>query len=190
MNVILVFFPFTETVGALDLGGASTQLALEVPKDHEFTSGLFSQSSGMWREDDVTSLELYSRNYSVYSQSSLCYGVLEVIKRYESMLIEENETTESHTLESPCQPLGYTTVVKADNVFNSPCSQNRTTNVQEWTLNGTSDYAKCSNLIERLFNITYCQSHFLPPTCFSNHGQPSLENQDFMVMEYFFFLMM
>ena len=175
----------SETVGALDLGGASTQLALQVPSGHEVMSNLTSKSNGMWREDDVCNLQLYSQNYSVYSQSSLCYGVLEVIKRYESMLIVESETNGSNILESPCQPLGYSSVVRADNVFNSPCSQNRSTSIlQEWILNGTSNYNQCSELIERLFNSTYCQSHFLPPTCFSNHDQPSLENQDFLVNIY------
>ncbi|XP_046642551.1 ectonucleoside triphosphate diphosphohydrolase 1-like isoform X4 [Daphnia pulicaria] len=174
-----------ETVGALDLGGASTQLALQVPSGHEVMSGLTTKSNEMWREDDVCNLQLYSQNYSVYSQSSLCYGVLEVIKRYESMLIVESGTNGSNVLESPCQPLGYSTVVKADNIFNSPCSQNRSTSVQEWTLNGTSNYHQCFELIERLFNSTYCQSHFLPATCFSNEGQPSLNNQDFLAFSSF-----
>ncbi|EFX73869.1 hypothetical protein DAPPUDRAFT_57727, partial [Daphnia pulex] len=166
--------PEHQTVGALDLGGASTQLALQVPSGHEVMSG----------EDDVCNLQLYSQNYSVYSQSSLCYGVLEVIKRYESMLIVESGTNGLNVLESPCQPLGYSTVVKAD-IFNSPCSQNRSTSVKEWTLNGTSNYHQCFELIERLFNSTYCQSHFLPATCFSNEGQPSLKNRDFLAFSSF-----
>lgn len=143
-----------------------------------------SKSGGMWREDDVSNLELYSQKYSVYSQSSLCYGLLEVIKRYQSMLIVEGENNGLKILESPCQPIGHSMVVKANNVFNSPCSENRSTSDQEWTLKGTSNYLKCSNIIESLFNATYCQSHFLPETCFSNQGQPSLENQDFLVRIY------
>lgn len=145
---------------------------------------LTSKSSGSWREDDVCSIELYNQNYSVYSQSSLCYGLLEVIKRYQSMLIVQGESSGLKILESPCQPLGYSAVVNANNVFDSPCSENRSISHQEWTLNGTSDYIKCANLIESLFNATYCQSHFLPTTCFSNQGQPSLENQDFFVWIY------
>lgn len=170
-----------ETAGALDLGGASTQLAMEMRNGQGNVSGLLSQSNNLWREYNVRDLQLYGRNYSVYSHSSLCYGVFEVIKRYESMLIVDSETNGTNVLDSPCQPLGYSTVVKADRVFNTPCSQNRSTNVQQWTLNGTSNYAQCSTLIQRLFNLTYCQSHFLPQTCFSAEGQPSLESQDFMV---------
>lgn len=174
-----------ETVGALDLGGASTQLALEMSSGHETMMNSTSKSGGMWREDDVSNLELYSQNYSVYSQSSLCYGLLEVIKRYQSMLIVEGENNGLKILESPCQPIGHSIVVKANNVFNSPCSENRSTSDQEWTLKGTSNYLKCSNIIESLFNATYCQSHFLPETCFSNQGQPSLENQDFLAFSSF-----
>lgn len=175
----------TETVGALDLGGASTQLAMEIRNSHQNVSGLLSQSNNLWREYNVNDLMLYGRNYSVYSHSSLCYGVFEVIKRYESMLIVQAETTGTNVVDSPCQPLGYTQVVKADRVFNTPCSQNRSTSVEQWTLNGTSDYLQCSSLIERLFNLTYCQSHFLPQTCFSDEGQPSLESQDFMAFSTF-----
>ena len=164
------------------MGGASTQLAMEVSNGHKIMSGLVSRSDGMWREDDVSNLELYGNNHSVYSQSSLCYGVLEVIKRYESMLIVEAGSVESKYLESPCQPRGHSVIVKAEKVFNSPCSQNRTNAIEEWTLNGTSNYLQCSGLIERLFNYTYCHSNFLAPTCFSNHGQPSLENEDFVVI--------
>lgn len=172
---------FAETVGALDLGGASTQISMEVPNSHKHASRLISLSSDVWREHEVNALELYSSNYSVYSHSSLCYGVLEVIKRYESMLIADAGTSPLTILNSPCQPLGYTNEVKAEQIFSSPCSQNRSNSLQEWTINGTSNYLECSNLIGRLFDTTYCQSHFLPQTCFSNPGQPPVAEEEFVV---------
>lgn len=153
---------------------------MEVPKRHK--SGSINPTNGVARENEVKNLNLYSSSYSVYSHSSLCYGVSEVVKRYESMLIVDTETTPLEVLNSPCQPLGYTTEVKADNIFSSPCSQNRTNNVQQWTIKGTSNYADCSSLIERLFDTEYCQSHFLPQTCFSNSDQPPVEQENFVVI--------
>jgi hypothetical protein len=49
-----------------------------------------SEAGSRWGEDadPVAVLSLYGRNYSVYSQSSLCYGVLEVFRRYQAMIIQ------------------------------------------------------------------------------------------------------
>ena len=184
----LVFsYNYTATVGAMDLGGASTQFSLEIPLRDIKQLKLFGQPSGVWRENGVDNLELYGKNYSVYSQSSLCYGVLEVIKRYQSMLIATANESQS-IIQSPCQPTGFSQSIKAEQIYNTPCAQNRTsspTQVQVWTFNGTSNYSQCSLLVEQLFNTSFCQSHFLPPTCFSNPGQPSVSEHEFLVHTFF-----
>lgn len=175
------------TVGAMDLGGASTQFSLEIPLRDIKQLELFGQPSGVWRENGVDNLELYGKNYSVYSQSSLCYGVLEVIKRYQSMLIATANESQS-IIQSPCQPTGFSQSIKAEQIYNTPCAQNRTsspTQVQVWTFNGTSNYSQCSLLVEQLFNTSFCQSHFLPPTCFSNPGQPSVSEHEFLAFSSF-----
>lgn len=158
-----------------------------MPSDREIELGLLGQSNGIWREDALNSLKLYGRNYSVYSQSSLCYGVLEVIKRYQSMLIAKSDKSQS-IIQSPCQPVGFSQAIKAEQIYSTPCAQNKTNSpIQVWTFNGTSDYLQCSSLIGSLFNTSFCQSNFLPPTCFYNPGQPSVENQEFFVCLLFSF---
>ena len=49
------------------------------------------------------------------------------------------------------------------------------------TLNGTSNADLCAVYLDRLFNATYCQSQFLNDTCFTNHDQPPLDGQPFLV---------
>ena len=64
------------SVGALDLGGASTQISFipnhtqTVPKDFHFD------------------LSLYGHNYSLYTHSFLCYGVNEATLRLQAILVE------------------------------------------------------------------------------------------------------
>jgi len=59
-------------VGALDLGGASTQIAFEISEEVE---------------DNVMELKLYGQTYRLYSQSFLCYGQDQFLKRLLAQLI-------------------------------------------------------------------------------------------------------
>ncbi|KAA3673084.1 apyrase, partial [Paragonimus westermani] len=66
-----------DTVGSLDLGGASTQIAF-VAKTRPPT-----REASM----DYYPLELFGRQYSVYSHSFLCYGKNEFERRIQASLI-------------------------------------------------------------------------------------------------------
>lgn len=57
----------------MDCGGASTQIAFEVPfkKQHR----------------EFRSLKLYGRFYNVFSRSYLCYGMNEAFNRYIMLLL-------------------------------------------------------------------------------------------------------
>lgn len=62
------------TVGALDMGGASTQITFytpetDIPSDYK---------------EDIT---LYGQNYTVYTHSYLCYGINEGIRKYQAKLV-------------------------------------------------------------------------------------------------------
>lgn len=64
------------TIGSLDLGGASTQIAFEPnPADVNVNS------TGM------SSLQLYGKQYNVYSHSFLCYGKEQATFRNLAMLV-------------------------------------------------------------------------------------------------------
>lgn len=62
------FSPGRPTVGALDFGGASTQITFATQEDVE-------------DEDDMMKLRLYGHEYSLYTHSFLCYGQDQMLKR-------------------------------------------------------------------------------------------------------------
>jgi len=64
------------TVGALDMGGASTQITFYSP-DH-------AHIPDNYRKD----MTLYGNNFTVYTHSYLCYGINEAIRQYQAILVK------------------------------------------------------------------------------------------------------
>lgn len=67
--------PSRPTVGALDFGGASTQITFETRDKIE-------------DDADMIRLRLYGYEYSVYTHSFLCYGQGQVLKRLLAHLVK------------------------------------------------------------------------------------------------------
>lgn len=67
--------PSKPTVGALDFGGASTQITFETRDKIE-------------DDTDMIRLRLYGYEYSVYTHSFLCYGQGQVLKRLMAHLVK------------------------------------------------------------------------------------------------------
>ena len=63
------------SLGALDLGGASTQITF-IPQEPASIPALYSEQ-----------LDLYGSQYSVYTHSYLCYGVTEAYRQYMAHLV-------------------------------------------------------------------------------------------------------
>ncbi|VDL94839.1 unnamed protein product [Schistocephalus solidus] len=74
--------PVSETVGALDLGGASSQISF-VPKPETIEANLSDYKS------QVANLQLFGETYRLYSSSFLCYGTEASRMRYLAALIEK-----------------------------------------------------------------------------------------------------
>lgn len=67
--------PGRDTVGALDFGGASTQITFE-------TSDRVEDKSNRME------LRLYGQNYSIYTQSFLCFGRDQVLRQLLAHLVK------------------------------------------------------------------------------------------------------
>ncbi|XP_040081530.1 ectonucleoside triphosphate diphosphohydrolase 2 isoform X2 [Oryx dammah] len=135
------FRPRKGTLGAMDLGGASTQITFETASPAEDPA-------------NEVQLRLYGQWYRVYTHSFLCYGRDQVLRR---LLASALQTHGSH----PCWPQGYSTHVMLREVFESPCTAaqqprafNRSTRV---SLAGSSDPALCRGLVSQLFNSSSCR---------------------------------
>jgi hypothetical protein len=72
----LDFFLTSETVGALDMGGASTQITY------------LPDSSVTLPLEYSKELLLYGSTYNVYTHSFTCYGLMEAHRRYLGQLVK------------------------------------------------------------------------------------------------------
>ncbi|XP_044848843.1 ectonucleoside triphosphate diphosphohydrolase 8-like isoform X1 [Mauremys mutica] len=151
-------------VGALDLGGASTQITFH---------------PGRAIEDNSTEVlfRLYGTNYSLYTHSYLCYGENQALKKLIASLREENLT--SQQISHPCYPKGYEENVTAAALYDSPCVPAPAAHdpSQILTVRGTGAPAECRSAIQKLFNFTACGAN---RTCgFNGVYQPPEHGQFF-----------
>ncbi|XP_058399594.1 ectonucleoside triphosphate diphosphohydrolase 1 isoform X1 [Diceros bicornis minor] len=145
-----------ETYGALDLGGASTQITF-VPQNNSIES-----------PDNALRFRLYGKNYSVYTHSFLCYGKDQALMQ---KLAKDIQGTNG-TLRDPCFHPGYTKVMNISDLYKSPCTKKFETTLQlhQFQIQGTGNYQQCQQSILQLFNNSYCpysqcsfNGIFLPP---------------------------
>ncbi|KAL2297926.1 hypothetical protein Nmel_016881, partial [Mimus melanotis] len=173
----------TEVLGALDLGGASTQITFQpgVPVEDRNTSVFF---------------RLYGTNYSLYSHSYLCYGQSQALKMLLAALHQVPRGTgaaqpprhavahlplpcwasSSAQISHPCYPWGYQENLTVAELYDSPCvrapSSARPGLVLRVT--GTGDPAVCSMAVQRLFNFS-CGAQW--PCGFNGVYQPPVRGQ-------------
>ncbi|KAK2514162.1 ectonucleoside triphosphate diphosphohydrolase 8 [Columba livia] len=155
--------PAEDLVGALDLGGASTQITF-LP--------------GTTTEDSSTRalLRLYGTNYSIYTHSYLCYGQKQALKMLVASLHQGNLS--SQHISHPCYPSEYQENVTTAELYNSPCvhAPNTSSPAQVLTVTGTGDPVACSIAVQKLFNIS-CGAN---RTCgFNGVYQPPVRGQFF-----------
>ncbi|KAM9271128.1 ectonucleoside triphosphate diphosphohydrolase 8-like [Morus bassanus] len=150
-------------VGALDLGGASTQIT--------FLPGTIIDDSRT-----RALLRLYGTNYSIYTHSYLCYGQKQALKMLMASLHQSSPS--APRMSHPCYPKGYQENITTADLHDSPCVQAPSTSspAQVLTVMGTGDPEACSAAIQNLFNFT-CGAN---RTCgFNGVYQPPVQGQFF-----------
>ncbi|KAI8486470.1 Ectonucleoside triphosphate diphosphohydrolase 3 [Branchiostoma belcheri] len=175
------------TYGALDMGGASTQITFVPPSD--VTIPL----------EDATLLRLYGVDYHVYAHSFLCYGRVEAERRFfANLVVASNYTSE---VENPCAPSGYNHTLPASYLFEAPCSQGKQAlltwgsevtfpdhlDVAEtnFTMVGSSSYAGCVAHVDKLYNFSEPCDY---ASCsFNGVYQPSLHG-NFQAFSFFYYV--
>ncbi|NXI34107.1 ENTP8 diphosphohydrolase, partial [Galbula dea] len=130
--------------GALDLGGASTQISF-MPEG----------SVANWNE--VCKFRLYGYNYNIYTHSYLCYGQNEMLKRLAKELIEVRGELE---VNHPCYPKDYNETISLSSLSTSPCTNQSDPHLilsdRNVTLEGRGNASKCLAAIRKLFNFSAC----------------------------------
>ncbi|XP_067248699.1 ectonucleoside triphosphate diphosphohydrolase 3 [Chanodichthys erythropterus] len=160
-----------KTVGSLDLGGASTQIAFATSDDA--------------KGEDIIKVSLYGYEYNIYTHSFLCYGKNEAEKRVLAKLSKQSTNWTSVT--HPCYPSGYDISFLAEDIFGSECTKkevpSRYSPKRNITFFGQSNPEQCKALVRSIFDLTSCQG---AENCsFDGVYQPPLSG-DFMAYAGFY----
>uniref|UniRef100_A0A8C3C6P2 Ectonucleoside triphosphate diphosphohydrolase 8 n=1 Tax=Cairina moschata TaxID=8855 RepID=A0A8C3C6P2_CAIMO len=158
-------------LGALDLGGASTQISF-MPKGSVIN----------WNE--TSRFMLYGYNYNIYTHSYLCYGQNEMVKRLAKELILESSS--STRVEHPCYPKDYNETISLSSFHTSPCTNASDPRLspsdRNVTLEGRGNASGCLVAIRKLFNFSACgQSQ---DCTFDGVYQPPISGQFFLSSSY------
>ncbi|XP_015231427.1 PREDICTED: ectonucleoside triphosphate diphosphohydrolase 1 isoform X1 [Cyprinodon variegatus] len=133
-----------ETTGALDLGGASTQISF-VSHDYDISE---SPSNSM-------TFRLYGNDYNLYTHSFLCYGKDQVLR----MALAKQTQLGPSTILDPCFHPGYTTTRNYSSLYDSPCVSGRRPREAptNFSHKGEGNFTKCQEVVKSLFNTTACK---------------------------------
>uniref|UniRef100_F6U3Z1 Ectonucleoside triphosphate diphosphohydrolase 8 n=1 Tax=Monodelphis domestica TaxID=13616 RepID=F6U3Z1_MONDO len=166
--------PATKMLGALDLGGASTQISF-------FPSGSIADPT------TASHFRLYGFNYTIYTHSYLCYGQAQAQKQVIVKLTQESQGTPGR-IQHPCFHKGFEEKVTAQSIYDSPCTaylQPSGVNLnQEMILVGTGNVTKCRQAIRAIFNFTACGPHH--SCAFNGTYQPDVNGQFFAFSAFYY----
>ncbi|XP_052414693.1 ectonucleoside triphosphate diphosphohydrolase 8 isoform X1 [Carassius gibelio] len=158
-------------IGALDLGGSSTQISF-TPKDP------------VKNPDSAFNLQLYGYKYEVYTQSYLCYGKDQALKKIQVYLHKTNGS--SSVISHPCYHVGYSISVTLADLYNSPCvvKPNNFNPTATVIFSGTGNSSLCLSLMEKIVNLSDCA--FSPECGFNGVYQPLVNGEFFAFSAYFY----
>ncbi|OBS77993.1 hypothetical protein A6R68_19619, partial [Neotoma lepida] len=119
-----------ETFGALDLGGASTQITF-VPLNNTIEA-----------PENSLQFRLYGEDYTVYTHSFLCYGKDQALWQKLAKDIQAR----------------YEKAVNVSELYSTPCTKRfeKKLPFDKFLIQGTGDYEQCQQSILELFNDSYC----------------------------------
>ncbi|XP_071430425.1 ectonucleoside triphosphate diphosphohydrolase 8-like [Pithys albifrons albifrons] len=150
--------------GALDLGGASTQIS-------------FMPEGSVMNQNEASEFTLYGYNYNIYTHSYLCYGQNEMLKRLAKELIAESAP--GTRVRHPCYPSGYNETVSLSSFRTSPCTNRSDPRLplvdREVTLEGSGNASLCQAAVRELFNFSACGQSL--DCTFDGVFQPPLRGQ-------------
>ncbi|XP_032117596.1 ectonucleoside triphosphate diphosphohydrolase 8 isoform X3 [Sapajus apella] len=160
--------PEETLVGALDMGGASTQIT-------------FVPGGPILDKSTQADFRLYGSDYSVYTHSYLCFGRDQMLSR---LLIGLVQSHPAALLRHPCYLSGYRTTLALAPLYESPCVD--TTPPlglpQNLTVEGTGNPGACVSAIQELFNFSACQGQ--EDCAFDGVYQPPVRGQFYVEASY------
>lgn len=165
----------SSTIGALDMGGASTQITFIPDSNYSIP------------ENFTYRFSLYNHPLKVYTHSFLCYGVNEIIRKYHAVLAKASNGTTTN-ISSPCWLKGSSKNDSSDNIFKTPCTFDPTySNVSMYYhFVGTANHTECQRIIDTLFDFKNCP---YKGCSFNKIYQPPVKNKSFMAFSIYYYIM-
>ncbi|XP_069467616.1 ectonucleoside triphosphate diphosphohydrolase 1 isoform X2 [Ambystoma mexicanum] len=160
----------SETTGALDLGGASTQIT-------------FVPDEAIESPDNSLHFRLYGKSYNVYTHSFLCYGKDQALQQ----LFASHLKPTDNALEDPCFNVGYTRTVNVTTLYNNHCTAayKKSLPATDVQITGTGNHEQCLHKVLDIFNRSECT---YSRCSFNGIFLPTLQG-DFGAFSAFFFVM-
>uniref|UniRef100_A0A3Q3Q5J0 Ectonucleoside triphosphate diphosphohydrolase 2b n=1 Tax=Monopterus albus TaxID=43700 RepID=A0A3Q3Q5J0_MONAL len=159
------------TVGALDFGGASTQIT-------------FATQEGIEDKQDMMKLHLYGQEYSLYTHSFLCYGQDQALQR----LLAHISQNYSESVDHPCYPAGHSRTLHFSSIFKSPCTTKYKPSSYKpqafLIIRGTGHYEHCLGNVSEIFSFDGCS---FSQCSFDKVFQPNVTGR-FMAFSAFFYI--
>lgn len=161
------------SLGILDMGGASAQIAYATKK---YANHLF---------------QLFNQVYSTRSESSLCFGSDQAVKRhlFNLILSQTLEKTESVIIKDPCTLNGPHQAFQSDYFLDEPCLQ--TVNSYDIKRNVTYtfqadrvNYKTCPQIVHSLVDPAMCSKTFT--NCFTFQGEISNDTIFYAFASYYY----
>nr|XP_031306909.1 ectonucleoside triphosphate diphosphohydrolase 8 isoform X2 [Camelus dromedarius] len=156
-------------VGALDMGGASTQITFVpgVPILDKSTQATF---------------RLYGSDHSVYTHSYLCFGRDQVLSRLLAGLVQSSQ---GPLVRHPCYHSSYRDTLPLAPLYESPCVHAAAPAdlAQNITVEGMGNPGACVSAIRGLFNFSSCSGR--GDCAFNGVYQPPVRGQFYASSHYY-----
>uniref|UniRef100_A0AAA9TXG9 Ectonucleoside triphosphate diphosphohydrolase 8 n=2 Tax=Bos TaxID=9903 RepID=A0AAA9TXG9_BOVIN len=153
--------PLEETlVGALDMGGASTQIT-------------FVPGGPILDKTAQATFRLYGADHTVYTHSYLCFGRDQALSR---VLAELVQASTGLLIRHPCYHSGYRGTLALASLYESPCAPAAPPDLsQNLTVEGTGNPGACVEALRKLFNFSSCDGR--EDCAFAGVYQPPVQGQ-------------
>ncbi|XP_077707716.1 ectonucleoside triphosphate diphosphohydrolase 8 isoform X2 [Canis aureus] len=157
-------------VGALDMGGASTQITF-VPR------------GPILDESSQATFRLYGSEHRVYTHSYLCFGHDQMLTRLLAQLVQASP---GPLVCHPCYHRGYRAMLSLATLYESPCvhtppPQHGAGNL---TVEGTGSPTACVSAIQGLFNFSSCEGR--GHCTFDGVYQPPVQGQFYAFSSFYY----
>ncbi|CAG2109759.1 unnamed protein product [Medioppia subpectinata] len=177
------------TIGMLDMGGASAQIAYRAGDSVGGGVG----GGGLTKNvtDDDVNVRLYGINHTVRASSNLCFGVDQAMLRYQMYLIVTHPERIDPTIDSPCTPIGSQITVPGSVFRDQICAKTKKSinYDRNYTFSGISydrDGNDCSALISNhLLNTNECRQTF--DMCFETEAGPPPQATQFYALSSYYY---